>query len=265
MKVGIKAVFASGVCVLVTCGGAVLAQTDRAGRSGEPSGFADRFFADFDLNHDGRVTRDEMNKALAIKFSSATHGGAMTTDRFAESRLAQFHQREAQTFRRLDWNGDGRLSLEEFAGPERARFETYDRDSKGSESCAPGSVHAATYQPGRSRSGFGHARFCAENDLNHDGQVTHAELDSGIAKRFAEAAGGGKTMSEAQFDAMALRQYRENSVKYFVRLDTDHDGRLTLAEYSASELKLFARLDKNHDGVVTRDELSAGSRFQRGG
>jgi hypothetical protein len=27
--------------------------------------FADRFLAEFDLNHDGKVTRDEFNKAVA--------------------------------------------------------------------------------------------------------------------------------------------------------------------------------------------------------
>src|ERR1700679_2905028 len=92
MKVGIKAVLVAGVCVLAVRGGAVVAQTDRAERSGEPSRFADRFFADFDLNRDGKVTRDEVNKALAATFASATHGGAMTADRVAENRVWSFHQ-----------------------------------------------------------------------------------------------------------------------------------------------------------------------------
>jgi Ca2+-binding EF-hand superfamily protein len=262
MRIGNKAVLAAGACVLAVCSGTVLAQT---GRFGEPNSFANRFLADFDLNHDGKVTRDEVNKALAVRFASAAHGGAMTADQFAEARLPEFRQREARTFRRLDWNGDGRLSLDEFAGPERARFESYDQDGKGSESCAPDSVRDATYRPGQNRRGFGHARFCAETDLNHDGQVTHAELDSVTAKRFAEETGGAKTMSEAQFGAAALKQYRQNSMKYFMRLDTDHDGKLSLAEFSVPELKLFARLDKKGTGVVTREALSGDSRYQRGG
>jgi Ca2+-binding EF-hand superfamily protein len=272
---GIKAFLAAGACVLALGSGAVFAQRDAAGLEGrmqsrmyEPGQFANRFFTEFDLNHDGKVTRDEMNKALAARFAAAAHGGTMTSDQFAQMHLPQFRQRTAQMFRRLDWNGDGRLSLDEFAGPQRARFEMFDPDGKGSESCAPGSVHDAGYRPNegeRGHGGFGRARFCAENDLNHDGQVTHAEFDSATAKRFMQTAGGAKAMSEEQFDAAALKKYRETSAKYFARLDTDHDGKLSLAEFSASEQKEFARLDKKGDGVVTRDAPSGRARFHRGG
>lgn len=273
---GIKAFLAAGACVLALGGGAVFAQRDSApGLEGRMQtqlyghgGFADRFFAQFDLNHDGKVTRDELNKVLATRFAAAAHGGAMTSDQFAQMHLPQFRQRMAQMFRRLDWNGDGRLSLDEFAGPQRARFEMFDPDGRGSESCAPGSVQDAGYRPDarrRFRRGFGRAQFCAENDLNHDGQVTHAEFDSATAKRFAQAAGGAKTMSEEQFDAAALKKYRESSARYFTRLDTDHDGKLSLAEFSAPEQKEFARLDRKGDGVVMRDALSGQGRFHRGG
>jgi Ca2+-binding EF-hand superfamily protein len=272
MRRGIKAFLAAGACVLALGSGAVFAQRDSAsGLEGRMQtqlygrgGFADRFFAQFDLNHDGKVTRDELNKALAARFAAAAHGGAMTSDQFAQMHLPQFRQHTAQMFRRLDWNGDGRLSLDEFAGPQRARFEMFDPDGKGSESCAPGSVQDAGYRP-NTRRGFGRAQFCAENDLNHDGQVTHAEFDSATAKRFAQATGGAKTMSEEQFDTAALKKYRESSAKYFARLDTDHDGKLSFAEFSSPEQKEFARLDKKGVGVVTRDALSGQDRFHRGG
>jgi hypothetical protein len=41
------------------------------------------------------------------------------------------------------------------------------------------------------------------------------------------------------------------------RLDTDHDGKLTLAELSASMLARFDRADANHDGIVTPEERTA--------
>ncbi len=105
------------------------------------------------------------------------------------------------------------------------------------------------------------ARFCAENDLDKDGSVTHAEFDSATAKHFAALTANGKTMTAAEFSAEAQKRWSGISARFFKHLDADHDGRLSLAEFSAPDEKLFARLDRNKDGTVTRDELS----WRRGG
>lgn len=210
---------------------------------------ADRFLAVFDLNHDGRVTRDEFNRTEGARFAAAAHGPSLSQDQFTAMHLHDFQLHTEQLFHRLDWNGDGRLTLDEYAQPQRVRFEMFDRDGKGSESCAPAGRGKAN--------GFGRGRFCAENDLNHDGTVTRAEFDAATARRFTALAGGGKAMTPAQFAADALARYRETGARYFKRDDTNHDGKLSLAEYAAYDTKLFQRMDRNRDGAVTRDELGS--------
>ncbi|HWA92526.1 MAG TPA: EF-hand domain-containing protein [Rhizomicrobium sp.] len=241
---------AMAMSAMVVAAGAASAQSDDPAFLQSRDRAADRLFARFDLNHDGRVSKDELNKAETARFAAATHGPSMSADQYAASDMAEFQQHAAQAFRRLDWNGDGRLSLEEYAEPQRVRFAMFDSDGKGRESCAP--VQTASFKPGRG--GFGHARFCADNDLDRDGNVTHAEFDSVTAKHFAALAGNGKTMSAAQFSADALVRWRAIGARFFKRLDANHDGKLSLAEFAAPDVKLFDRLDRNRDGWVTRDE-----------
>lgn len=235
-----------GACVLM---GAVPA----LGQTGGP---ADRFLADYDLNHDGKVTRDELTKAQAARFSAAAHGGAMSQDQFAAQDMARFQQHMTQAFRRLDWNEDGKLSLDEYAGPQRVRFAMFDRDGKNAESCTD--VQKIVFKPGR-HSGFGRARFCADNDLNRDGSVTHAEFDNATAKHFAALSANAKTMSVAQFSADALAHWKAVGARFFRRMDANHDGALSLAEFSAFDQMLFGVLDRNKDGAVAGDELNARS------
>jgi Ca2+-binding EF-hand superfamily protein len=257
-----KTFLALSVCAVAVGDGAAFAQMGPGHGHGR---MADKFFADFDLNRDGKVTRDEVGKVMAARFAAASHNGTMTQEEFATLHMQKFQERTAQMFHRLDWNGDGKLSLDEFASPQRARFEMMDRDGMGAESCAP-PVHDATYRPShRFHHGEGRAHFCAENDLNHDGQVTHAELDQATAKRFSDTTGGAKTMNQDQFAAYALKRYREGMAQYAARLDTDHDGKLSLAEFSAPAMKLFAHLDKKGDGAITRDELSVHGQFHHDG
>jgi Ca2+-binding EF-hand superfamily protein len=257
--------------------------------------FPDRLLREFDTNHDGKISKAEFNNVLGTRFAAATHGAQfMTEDQFVAIHEAGFQKHAASMFRRLDWNGDGKLTLDEFVAPQRARFQMMDRDGNGAVSCAP--VRAAGFDGapppdaaapppgapqeggdargrhrgwrggrgwggfgggfGRGGGGFGgRARFCDEADVGRDGKVTRAEFDQVMLKQFQAATGGAATMSQAQFIADLSKDYAKMNDRMFKRLDKDGDGKLSLAEYAAPLLKLFQRLDKNNDGVITADEM----------
>lgn len=70
--------------------------------------------------------------------------------------------------------------------------------------------------------------------------------------------------------AMTLQQFQARQVANLMRMDSDHDGRVSLAEWTAwheahpgrgggrgDPARSFARLDQNHDGYITPDEMAA--------
>ena len=228
-------------------------------------GSGGRFFAQYDLDHDGRITRDEFGKGLSGQFSQNAAGAqTMTETQYVAYRMADLRQRADQSFRRDDWNGDGKLSLDEYLAPERARFESADRDGTGSIRCTSRALDDSSGANGRaadfgSRSGGARAAICRYEDLNHDGVVTRAEFDQAMQQEFASAAKGG-VLNADQFYAIMASHVHESATRTFARLDANQDGKLDLAEFSTSELRYFRRLDRNGDGVVTHDEIGAGRR-----
>ncbi len=231
MTTSLKIALLLGVVTFATGTSLGLAQTARPGE-GPMQGFdrttergADRLQREFDLNKDGRVTQDEMNRTLGARF------------------------------RRRDWNGDGKLSLAEFAAPQRVRLVSMDRDGAGYVWCA------LRETDGNGRAGL--SRFCTDNDLNMDGKLTRAELDASIAKRFAQATGGAQSMTPAQFAVSEQQRFSLANARMFRRLDADGDGLLTIREFADTELKLFAKLDKNGDRILAPTELRA--RYAKGG
>jgi Ca2+-binding EF-hand superfamily protein len=263
---------------------------------------ADRLLQDYDTNHDGKITRAEFNNVVGTRFAAATHGGTfMTEDQFAAIHQADCQRHAAEMFHRVDWNGDGRLTLDEFVAPQRAHFQMMDRDGSGTVLCNPvrgagfaddgapppdapppppggddrGGRHGwhgghgwggfgGGFGRGRGFAGFGRARFCNDSDISRDGKVTRAEFDQIMLKNFQAATGGAPFMTQAQFVADLSKRYREMNDRMFKRLDKDGDGKLTLAEFAAPPLKLFARLDKDNDGVITADEMRPDGHGRRG-
>jgi hypothetical protein len=158
-----------------------------------------------------------------------------------------------------------------------------DQDGAGTVLCNPVSTAGLLYgaqtnrdyrskgnaasRAGRGFGGFGRARFCGDADLSRDGQVTRSEFDMMVTKEFARASGGATTMTLAQYSTEQAVQFRDVNAKLFNRLDSDGDGKLSLAEFAAPSEKLFDRLDRNRDGAITPDEMKPRfrSRYEPGG
>lgn len=85
-----------------------------------------------DLNHDGKVTRAEVDQKIHQVFTDAAKGGnALTPDEFYGLELARFRQGAQKRFDRVDTNHDGKLSKAEFVAPAQKMFDHLDRNHDG--------------------------------------------------------------------------------------------------------------------------------------
>lgn len=125
------------------------------------------------------------------------------------------------------------------------------------------------------------AETFARLDTNRDGAVTQAEYDAARTamrtewqgKRFAKLdKDGNGQISREEFAARGDRgEGRGKGMRghwrhhgggmgrfgNFAMMDTNKDGRVTLAEASARPLAMFDAADTNHDGTVTPEERQA--------
>ena len=90
------------------------------------------FCIDNDLDSDGRVTRSELDRAIARRFAAATGGAStMNAGQYMADQQKRFQDMNARTFRRLDRDGDGKLTVQEFGGSELRLFARLDRNKDG--------------------------------------------------------------------------------------------------------------------------------------
>jgi Ca2+-binding EF-hand superfamily protein len=141
---------------------------------------------------------------------------------------------------RLDINHDGKLS------PEECGF------SLGGDSVFdPEFVRRARLEFMRANP------VLAALDADHDGEISEAEIvNSPAALRRLDKNGDGSLTPDEVLPDKAANQ----AAIIFSRLDTDRDGKISLAERGGDEARPLRELldsaDRNHDGVVTVDELT---------
>jgi EF-hand domain pair len=98
-------------------------------------------------------------------------------------------------------------------------------------------------------------RFDA-TDANKDGFLDAAEMEAARAKMIAAMKAAGQTPPPGRTPPPGAPPAGGRN-RMMERLDTNKDGKLSLAEYSAGPLANFDRWDTNKDGKMSQDEKDA--------
>lgn len=150
------------------------------------------------------------------------HAGA---DRFPIT-VEAFDARRAELFARIDADGDGLISAEEFS----------DHKPRGKRG------------PGQGK----HSGSQGERTRPTDEQI--AAMEDSLFERLDADQDG--VLSRDEFDTSAMRSARKGGMKdgLFARADSNGDGYLSADEFPPGPA---AALDLNGDGEISRDELRA--------
>ena len=230
---------ACGAAVAVLVGGAAYAQTAAAPAQAPQGARHPRVmktatradvqsrlaaaFAKLDTNHDGFVTKDEVNAIQAQR----------------EQKIEQRAQRfdPSKIFDRLDLNHDGKVTTAE---AETARSQ--HAQAKGAK---PAKAQAAAFE-----------RLFARADTNKDGVITRAEFDTmgqQIKARMEHAATARGGMGARLFNTadsnkdgrISLAEMQQVALARFDRLDLNHDGKVTPDEREQARAQFKAQHPKS--------------------
>ncbi len=173
----------------------------------------------------------------------------------------------------LDADHDGKISKEEFTGPDEA-FDRLDADGDGFVAAGEAGGRGGGQDAGGNAQRW--QAMWRNADKNGDGAISEDEWpgkpemfekldrngDGVIGEdeqpKFDRPAGDGPPRRGDQVDPEARWQ------QMLERFDGDDDGQITEAEFQGPD-KVFDYLDRNGDGVITADEGKAAAAAAGGG
>jgi Ca2+-binding EF-hand superfamily protein len=93
----------------------------------------ERMFEMLDVNHDGKLTFDEISSEYKrmIAASDVDGDGAISVDEFRRRGHMIMSVGAISMFDMLDANGDGKITLEEIQAPSQRWFKRYDANKDG--------------------------------------------------------------------------------------------------------------------------------------
>jgi len=167
-------------------------------------------------------------------------------------------------FERRDANKDGKITKDEFPGPDEAFARL---DANGDGAITPEELPAAGGRMGgRGGGNMDPAQrwqhMCQRLDKDGDGKISKEEFP-GPAEMFGRLDANGDgflTQDEAQAAGARMREVMRDPAQRWQamlqHLDKNGDGKIGKDEFPG-RAEMFARLDQNGDGFITEDEAAA--------
>jgi Ca2+-binding EF-hand superfamily protein len=87
----------------------------------------------YDTNHDGTLTRAELEAGLHADFDAldVAHTGCLTNEEVQAVNQQRIKADQASASPLMDWNGDGCVDFNEFSVTTRSLFDSLDRNNDG--------------------------------------------------------------------------------------------------------------------------------------
>jgi|GEM_PF-3515185 len=223
---------------------------------------------------------------LAIAVSTALLSAAALAQTAAPATDAPHghHGMSAHALKKLDTDGDGRVSLDEYLAGATARFKAADTKNTGTLTAAQMAsspqaqrheLRAADRLVNRldtAHKGYVTADdFVAEAqkrfarlDLQNTGKITLEQFSAAPAARFGRAAlatTDGGALPVAGGKRSAMRQQLAQAE--FAKLDANGDGVVTQAEFTAAAKSRFAAMDTQNSGKLTAQQIATSAVAQQ--
>ncbi|MDA4844251.1 EF-hand domain-containing protein [Hoeflea poritis] len=241
-----------------------------------------RAFERYDVNKDGVITQEEVEAVIVERFNAyAGEDGVINLDDFRTAWVENSRNPMVRAFQRLDRDGDGAVTVEEFDTASERMFNRLDRDGngeltrpahgekagakkdgakkEGAKSGQRGHGKKMAKRGGSHRGGPGASQLMERFDTDKDGKITRAEFDQVRTALFGNAdADNNQSVSLEEFATVWQDMNNERIVRGFQRYDTNGDLSITLEEYTAGNIDFVKNHDRNGDGVVTKADAKRG-------